>query len=105
MALSGGLRYSPTTSVSFSVKRMSFESLNRLVRWGCNPWASQMRWTIEWLTPWALAIVRRLQWVAPAGFVWRGASTIAWTRSAGIETRRPRPRLIRSEERRGGEEG
>src|SRR4030043_632661 len=67
MALSGGLRYSPTMSVSFSVKRVSFDSLNRLVRWGCNPWASQMRWTIEWLTPWALAIVRRLQWVAPAG--------------------------------------
>src|SRR4030067_84837 len=51
MALSGGLRYSPTTSVSLSVKCLSFDSLKRFVRWGWSPWDDQMRWTVALLPP------------------------------------------------------
>ena len=51
-------------------------------RWGARPWASQIRWTVAGLTPWAAAIVRQLQWVAPGGVVWSVASTMALMRSA-----------------------
>ena len=36
-AFSGGFRYSPTTSTSFSSKRLSFESLNISTRCGFRP--------------------------------------------------------------------
>src|SRR3972149_9663755 len=84
-ALSGGFRYTPTTSVNFSTKRLSFESLNPSTRCGCNPCASQMRDTVALLTPIALAIVRVDQCVASFGVVCRVASTICLTFSAGRE--------------------
>ena len=66
-ALSGGFRYNPTTSVSFSVNAGSVDNLKVSMRWGCRPCASQIRCTVERLTPAALAIERQLQCVAPGG--------------------------------------
>src|SRR3972149_5159428 len=82
-ALSGGFRYTPTTSVSFSTNRLSFESLNVSMRCGCNPCASQIRETVALLTPMASAIVRVDQCVASGGVVCSVASTIALIFSAG----------------------
>src|SRR3989304_5461279 len=73
----------PTTSVSFSTKRLSLESLNVSMRCGCKPCASQIRWTVDFPTPWAFAIVRTDQCVASFGVVCRVASTISFTLSAG----------------------
>src|SRR6266498_4324708 len=50
-ALSGGFRYSPTTSVSFSRNRLSLETLKVRTRWGWSPAASQIRPTVAGLTP------------------------------------------------------
>ena len=40
-ARSGGFRYSPTTSLTFSMKKGSDDNLKVSVRWGCNPKARQ----------------------------------------------------------------
>jgi hypothetical protein len=51
IAFSGGFRYSPTMSTSFSSKCLSFESLNVSTRCGLRPRADQIRWTVAGLTP------------------------------------------------------
>src|SRR6266540_6769059 len=68
-ALSGGFRYSPTTSVSFSRNRLSLETLKVRTRWGWSPAASQIRPTVAGLTPATFAMERVDQWVSPFGFV------------------------------------
>src|SRR6266545_4887442 len=45
----------------------SLDSLYRRIRWGCRPWARQMRWTELTLIPTALAMAAPVQWVACAG--------------------------------------
>ena len=90
-ALSGGLRYSPTTSVSFCSKRGSLDSLKVLTRCGFNPRDDQIRWTVAFDTPARSAIVRQLQCVAPGGFSCSVNRTISSTFSAGIDGLRPRP--------------
>ena len=67
-ARSGGFRYSPTTSLTFSMKKGSDDNLKVSVRWGCNPKARQMRLTVLWLSP-ALGHGPLLQWVASRGAV------------------------------------
>jgi hypothetical protein len=67
IAFSGGFRYRPTTSISFSSKRLSLESLNVLTRWGLRLRADQIRCTVADDTPARAAIVRQLQCV-PTGF-------------------------------------
>jgi hypothetical protein len=66
-ARSGGLRYNPTTSRTFSTKYGSVDSLNASCRWGRRPNARQIRLTAVWDRPVALAMPRVLQWVAAAG--------------------------------------
>jgi len=58
-------------SRTFSMKRGSFESLNVVVRCGCNENARQMRLIADWLIPVSTAIARVLQCVASRGFVSR----------------------------------
>src|ERR1019366_1531175 len=65
-ALSGGLRYRPTTSMSFSSNLGSFESLKVLTRCGFSPRDDQTRCTVAGLTPTALAMDRQLQCVSPS---------------------------------------
>ncbi len=48
-----------------------------------------MRCTVALLRPWALAMVRVLQWVAQGGLVWVVACTTSFTRSALQETLAP----------------
>src|SRR5512146_2025620 len=50
-AFSGGFRYSPTTSTSFSSNRGSVDNLNVSTRCGCSPRARQTRCTVSRLTP------------------------------------------------------
>src|SRR6266545_2259805 len=57
----------------------SLDSLYRRIRWGCRPWARQMRWTELTLIPTALAMAAPVQWVACAGGPAKGKAT---TRSA-----------------------
>ncbi len=95
-ALSGGFRYRPTTSVSFSSKRLSLESLKVFTRCGCSPRAHQIRCTVAGLTPCDLAIDRQLQCVSPCGLSCSVACTIAATFSAPIEGLRPRPSRTRA---------
>src|SRR3990172_7310124 len=90
-ALAGGFRYSPTTSVSFSTNCGSRDNLKVSTRWGCRPWASQIRCTVAGLTPWACAMVRQLQWVAALGLVCSVASTTCLIFFAEIDRLRPRP--------------
>jgi hypothetical protein len=45
-ALSGGLRYSPTMSCTFSANRLSFDSLKVFTRCGLSSCAFQMRCTL-----------------------------------------------------------
>jgi len=78
-------------SVSFWTNAGSFDNLNVVTRCGCRPCASQMRWTVERLTPAALAIERQLQWVAPGGVSCKVECTMACTWSAVISGLRPRP--------------
>ena len=90
-AFSGGFRYSPTTSTSFSSNRGSFDSLNVSTRCGCSPRARQTRCTVSRLTPTRAAIVRVDQCVAPGGVSCTVTRTISSTVSAGIDGLRPRP--------------
>ena len=50
-----------------------------------------MRWTVERLTPAALAIERQLQWVVPGGVSCNVACTMSCTWWAVISGLRPRP--------------
>ncbi len=92
-AFSGGFRYRPTTSTSFSSNRLSFDSLKVFTRCGASPRADQIRCTVAGLTPCALAMVRHDQCVSPGGLSRRVACTIAATFSALIDGLRPRPAL------------
>jgi hypothetical protein len=56
-------------SRTFSTNIGSVESLKVSTRCGCRPKAPQMRCTLVTETPEALAIDRRLQWVASSGIV------------------------------------
>ena len=76
-ACCGGLRYSPTTSVSFSRKRASRDSLKVSLRCGFRLWLRQMVLTVDLPTPWLRAIIRQLQCVIPLGLLRSVASTIA----------------------------
>src|SRR5450759_946622 len=90
-AFSGGFRYKPTTSISFSSNRGSLESLNVLTRCGFRPRPHQIRGTVAGETPTALAIDRQLQCVAPEGFSCMVRRTISSTFSTEIPGLRPRP--------------
>src|SRR5258707_1003395 len=90
-AWSGGFRYRPTTSMSFSSNRLSLEILNVLTRCGWMPRADQIRCTVAGLTACALAMLRHDQWVSPGGFSCKVARTIASTFSALTDGLRPRP--------------
>src|SRR5262249_42125787 len=80
-ACSGGSRYRPTKSRSFSAKWGSLLTLKVRHRCGFNPLARQTRLTRERLVPSASARVRVLQLVALAGFCWVVISMIRRTRS------------------------
>ena len=67
IAFSGGFKYSPTTSTSFSSNRGSFDTLNVFTRCGFNPRAYHTRCTVDLDTPAAAAIVRHHQCVSPFG--------------------------------------
>jgi hypothetical protein len=51
IALSGGAKYNPTTSISFSSKRGSLDNLNVLTRCGLSPRAAHTRCTVAGDTP------------------------------------------------------
>ena len=67
-ACSGGFKYRPTTSTSFSANCGSLDSLNVFTRCGCKPLAFHTRCTIAGEVPNSAASVRVLQWVAAGGF-------------------------------------
>jgi len=52
--------------MQFSIKRGSRLSLKERTKWGFNPCAFQIRWTLAELKPTSAAILRVLQWVALA---------------------------------------
>src|SRR3990172_7097809 len=87
--LSGGLRYRPTMSQSFSTKFLSRLSLKVSTRCGLRLCCFHMRRTVASLTPCALAIVRVLQCVALAGLVCSVASTRALIFRGAILGMRP----------------
>ena len=87
--MSGGFKYNPTTSHSFSTKCLSRLSLNVLVRCGCRRCRRQIRRTVASLRPWAAAIVRVLQWVAATGVVYSVASITAWICASEMRGSRP----------------
>ena len=89
MACSGGFRYSPTTSWSFSTNLGSLESLKVSIRCGLRPCSFQIRPMVESLKPVALAMVERLQWVWPSGFSRRVFWTTAARRAESIFRLRP----------------
>ena len=91
IACSGGFRYNPTTSISFSSNVGSLLSLNVLTRCGLSPRADQTRCTVAFDTPTSFAIVRVLQCVPPFGLQLRVRSTISSILSCGISGGRPRP--------------
>ena len=91
-ARSGGSRYRPTTSTSFSSKWGSFDSLNVSTRHGRRFLARQIRATVSLPTPWRSPIVRVDQHVdSSSGVECSVSSTIASTVSWGISGLRPRP--------------
>src|SRR4051794_28292037 len=93
IALSGGSRYKPTTSISFSLNRGSLLILNVSTRCGFKPSSDQTRCTVAGLTPTRAAIVRTNQCVAPCGVVLVVSSTISAIVSSLIDGLRPRPFL------------
>ena len=66
-ARSGGSRYSPTTSRTFSTNSGSLDSFHESCLCGANPNARQTRETIDWLNPRCSAIDRVDQCVASGG--------------------------------------
>ena len=75
----------PHTSVSFSTKAGSVDSLKVRTRCGCRPCACQIRWIDAGLSCWAAAIDRRLQCVARGGAACSVASTTCCSRAAASE--------------------
>jgi hypothetical protein len=90
-ACSGGFRYKPTTSISFSSKCGSLDSWNVVTRCGLSPRADHTRCTVSLETPTRWAIVRVLQCVCPAGVECWVNSTISSTTACEIIALRPRP--------------
>jgi hypothetical protein len=74
-APSGGFMYSSTTSVSFSSKRLSLESLKASTRCGFMPLDDQIACTVDLETPACLAMVRTDHCVASGGVVCRVSKT------------------------------
>src|SRR4029453_12858100 len=83
-ARSGGSRYSPTTSRTFSTNCGSLDSLNPSARCGLSPNAFQIRPTVDLLSPDRLAIDARDQCVASAGVSSNVATITASTCSSVI---------------------
>src|SRR5690242_9183904 len=96
IALSGGFRYRPTTSMSLSSNFGSLDTLNVSTRCGANARADQIRCTVAELTPTFLVFVRHDEFVAPGGVVVVVNRTISAMVSSGIEGLRPRPARILS---------
>src|SRR5467141_3173833 len=88
-AFSGGFKYNPTISRTFSTKNGSVESLKCFCRCGSNPKACQMRCTVDFDTRVSAAICRILQCVPPFGFVSSVWRTNCATRSSLIGRGRP----------------
>ena len=76
-------------SRTFSTNSGSVDSLKVSLRCGFSPKARQTRPTVEADRPAALAIERRLQWVAPAGIASRVRVTSAATASSPIRRGAP----------------
>ena len=66
-ARSGGFRYSPTISLTFSINSGSRDNLKVSRRWGCKAKARPIRRRALWLIPQRRAHKRGLQGVASAG--------------------------------------
>src|SRR4029453_16142349 len=90
-ARSGGSRYSPTTSRTFSTNCGSLDSLNPSARCGLSPNAFQIRPIVERLNPDRLAIDARDQCVASAGVSSNVATITASTCSSVIVRGTPGP--------------
>jgi hypothetical protein len=88
-AWSGGSRYSPTTSRSFSMNQGSVDSLKLRVRWGCRPKSWKKRWTALFETPVSAAMARTVQCVPACGFVVSVLVSRAATASSSIVRGRP----------------
>src|ERR1700751_5184969 len=89
IAFSGGLRYRPTTSISFSSNFGSLDSLNVWTRCGFKPRAAHTRCTVAGETPALAAIVRHDQWVWPSGVEYLVRCTISSIFPGGIVALRP----------------
>jgi hypothetical protein len=89
IAFSGGFRYSPTISRSFSMKNGSLDNLKYRCRWGCSPKVFHTRCTVDFEIPICLAIVRQLQWVPSSGFVFSVLRISAANRSSSMLRGRP----------------
>jgi len=93
IALSGGFRYSPTTSRILASSSGSVENLNVCTRHGCRPHFFQVVDTVKSLTPNCLASSRLDQCVTPSFS--GGGSKVANTMPTGSITG-GRPDLGRS---------
>ena len=88
-AASGGFRYSPTMSYTFSTNSGSVDSLNVSVRCGCNPNACQIRPIVDRDRPERSAILRLDQCVAFSGVDSSVSTTTRSTCSTLIVRGRP----------------
>ena len=93
-ARSGGFRYKPTISRTFSTNSGSRDSLKVSTRCGCNPNARQMRLTALWLIPHRRAIKRVLQCVASRASISRVRRSTRSTCGIADLPRRPGAGLI-----------
>src|SRR5262252_9939822 len=88
-AFSGGFKYSPTISRTFSTKNGSVDSLKCFCRCGCKPKACQIRCTVDLDMRLWDAICRTLQCVPSLGLVSSVLRTNCATRSSLIGRGRP----------------
>src|SRR4029079_11817709 len=91
IAFSGGFRYRPTTSTSFSSNFGSPDTLNVSTRCGLRANSFHTRCTVLFETPATPAIVLVLQCVSPCGRYSSDAGTIRSSVASGIEGLRHRP--------------
>src|SRR6185437_5616247 len=91
IAFSGGFRYRPTTSTSFSSNFGSPDTLNVSTRCGLRANSFHTRCTVLFETPATPAIVLVLQCVSPCGRYSSVSVTILSSVASGIEGLRPRP--------------
>src|SRR5450759_626735 len=94
MAFCGGFKYSPITLVILAKNFGSRDNLKVRCRCGFTLCICQSRFTVSLLTPWALAMVRQLQWVMPKGLVCKVASMSASRWAWSMRCLRPRPAAI-----------